>query len=45
MLDFRRFSSDSADYQKLQIDIIKRYTDKPITHNLWDISDIDYYNL
>ncbi len=47
MLDFRRFSSDSAvDYQKLQIDIIKRYTDKPITHNLMGhFSDIDYYNL
>lgn len=46
-LDYRRFSSDSwINYQKMQIDIIKKYTDKPVTHNfMGHFSDIDYYNM
>jgi len=46
-LEFRRFSSDSwVRYQKIQIDIIKKYTNLPITHNfMGHFSDIDYYNL
>ncbi|MGM9936414.1 MAG: beta-galactosidase [Candidatus Ornithomonoglobus sp.] len=46
-LDFRRFSSDSwVDYQKMQIDIIKKYTDKPVSHNLMGhTAEMDYYDL
>lgn len=46
-LEYRRFASDSwVDYQKLQIDAIKKYTDKPVTHNLMGhFSDINYYDL
>lgn len=46
-LEYRRFASDSwVKYQKMQIDIIKKYTDLPVTHNLMGhFSDIDYYDL
>lgn len=46
-LDYRRFASDSvAEYQNLQIGIIKRYSNKEITHNMMGhFSDIDYYKL
>lgn len=46
-LDFYRFSSDSwVNYQQSQIDIIRKYSDKPITHNfMGHFSDIDYYKL
>lgn len=46
-LEYRRFSSDSwVDYQKMQIDIIRKYTDLPVTHNLMGhFSDIDAYDL
>ena len=46
-LEYRRFASDSwVDYQKLQIDAVRKYTDKPVTHNLMGhFSDIDYYDL
>ncbi|MCD8179876.1 MAG: beta-galactosidase [Firmicutes bacterium] len=46
-LEFRRFSSDSwVKYQKLQIDILRKYTSAPITHNLMGhFSDIDAYDL
>lgn len=46
-LEFRRFSSDSwVDYQKMQIDILRKHTDKPITHNLMGhFSDISAYDL
>lgn len=46
-LDFYRFSSDSwVKYEKMQADIIRKYTDKPITHNfMGHFSDIDYYKL
>lgn len=46
-LEYRRFASDSwVEYQKMQIDIIKKYTDAPVTHNLMGhFSDIDYYDL
>lgn len=46
-MDFYRFSSNSwTRYQQMQIDIIRRYCDKPITHNMMGhFSDIDYYKL
>lgn len=46
-LEYRRFASDSwIEYQKLQLDAIKKYTDKPVTHNLMGhFSDINYYDL
>lgn len=46
-LDYRRFASDSwVKYQQMQIDIIREYTNVPITHNLMGhFSDIDYYKL
>lgn len=46
-LEYRRFASDSwVAYQKMQIDILKKYTDAPITHNLMGhFSDINYYDL
>lgn len=46
-LEYRRFASDSwAAYQKLQIDAVKRFSDKPVTHNfMGHFSDIDYYRL
>lgn len=46
-LDYSRFASDTwVKYQQIHIDILRRYTDKPITHNLMGhFSDIDYYKL
>ena len=46
-LEFRRFSSDTwVNYQKMQIDILRKYTDNPITHNLMGhFSDINAYDL
>ncbi|MCM1048467.1 MAG: beta-galactosidase [Clostridiales bacterium] len=46
-LEYRRFASDSwVEYQRLQVDAIKKYTDKPVTHNfMGHFSDIDYYDL
>lgn len=44
-MDFYRFSSDSwIDFAKEQKEIIRRYSEYPITHNLMGhFSDIDYY--
>lgn len=46
-LEYRRFASDSwVAYQKLQIDALRQFTDKPVTHNfMGHFSDIDYYQL
>lgn len=46
-LDFYRFSSDSwVRYQQLQIDILRKYSALPITHNfMGHFSDLDYYAL
>lgn len=46
-LEYRRFASDSwVKYQKMQIDIIKKYSNLPVTHNLMGhFSDIDAYDL
>ncbi len=46
-LEYRRFSSDSwVKYQKRQIDILREYTDLPITHNLMGhFSDISAFDL
>jgi beta-galactosidase len=47
MLDFFRFSTDiHIDYMRMQSEIIRKYSDKPITHNLMvDFFDIDYKKL
>lgn len=44
LLDFYRFSTQSImDFAQMQIDTIKRYSDKPITHNLMtNFVEIDY---
>lgn len=46
-LEFRRFASDTwVKYQKMQIDILREYTDIPVTHNLMGhFSDISAYDL
>lgn len=46
-LEYRRFASDSwVNYQKLQIEAIRNYTKKPVTHNfMGHFPDIDYYDL
>lgn len=46
-LDFYRFSSDSVvSYNKLQTDILRKYSDKPITHNAMGLfGHYDHYNL
>lgn len=46
-LDYFRFSSDSyVKYQKLQADIIRKYSQMPITHNFMvQYAELDYYNL
>ena len=46
-LDFYRFSSDSViDYDKLQCDLIRQHSDKPITHNaMIYFSDLNYHKL
>ncbi len=46
-MDYKRFSSDSwVAYQQMQIDIIRKYSSVPITHNLMGhFSNIDYYKL
>jgi beta-galactosidase len=47
LLDYYRFASDSIiKYQKIQIDEIRKHSDKPITHNFMGMFDqIDYYKL
>ncbi|MFW5799993.1 MAG: beta-galactosidase, partial [Spirochaetota bacterium] len=44
LLDFYRFSTDSiTDFAKAQIDIIRNYSDKPITHNYMpNFTEVDY---
>jgi beta-galactosidase len=47
-LDYRRFASDSfVQYQRLQIDEIRRYSDLPITHNMrsFRFKELDYQKL
>ncbi|WP_438432661.1 beta-galactosidase [Gorillibacterium sp. sgz500922] len=46
-LDYQRFFTDAtADYQRLQIDEIRRFSELPITHNLMGhFSELDYYKL
>lgn len=46
-IEYRRFASDSwVKFQKNQIDIIRKHTNIPITHNLMGhFSDIDAYKL
>ncbi len=45
VLDYKRFASDSIiAYQKLQIEIIRKFPQKPITHNLLGhFPEIDYF--
>lgn len=44
MLDIFRFMSDSTmDFMNMQIEIIRKFSDKPITHNFMvDFMDLDY---
>ncbi|MEZ4631701.1 MAG: beta-galactosidase [Deinococcales bacterium] len=46
-LDFYRFSSDAAiNYNRLQCEIIRRYSDKPISHNVMlFFEDFDHFKL
>jgi beta-galactosidase len=47
-LDYRRFASDSfVQYQRLQIDEIRRHSKRPITHNMrsFRFKELDYQNL
>lgn len=46
-LEYRRFASESwVKYQKMQIDIIRKYSSASVTHNLMGhFSDIDAYEL
>lgn len=46
-MDFYRFSSQSwVNFEKMQANIIRKYSDYPITHNMMGhFSDIDYYKL
>ncbi len=46
-LDFYRFSSDSViRYNKLQVNILRKYSDKPITHNAMGFfGQYDHYKL
>jgi beta-galactosidase len=47
-LDYGRFASDSwVDYQRLQIDEIRRHSDRPITHNMrsFRFKELDYQKL
>ncbi len=46
-LDFYRFSSDSViRYNKLQVDILRKFSDKPITHNAMGFfGQYDHYKL
>jgi len=47
VLDFRRFSSDQVvSYNRLQVDILRQYTDAPIAHNyMGRITDFDHYQV
>lgn len=44
MLDIYRFMSDSSiEFLKMQMDVIRKYSSKPVTHNFMvDFMDIDY---
>ncbi|WP_348272798.1 beta-galactosidase [Pannonibacter tanglangensis] len=47
VMDFRRFASDEVvSFNKLQTDIIRRYTDAPIAHNyMGRIVDFDHFDV
>ena len=47
LLDYRRYQSDTVvAFQKMQIDILRRYTSRPITHNMMGhFSELDYFDL
>ena len=47
VLDYKRFSSHAVvSYQRIQHDILRSHTDKPITHNLMGhFPEIDYFHL
>ena len=47
VLDYHRFFSDAiAEFQKIQIDEIRKLSNLPITHNyMGHYSELDYYNL
>lgn len=45
VLDFRRFSSDQVvSFNRLQVEILRRYTDKPIAHNyMGRVTEFDHF--
>ena len=47
LLDYRRFQSDAVvSFQQMQIDILRRYTHRPITHNfMGHFGELDYFDL
>ena len=47
VLDFRRFSSDQVvSFNKLQVDIIRSYSNAPIAHNyMGGVTDFDHFKL
>lgn len=47
VMDFRRFSSDQVvSFNKLQVDIIRKYSDAPLVHNyMGRITDFDHYDV
>ncbi|WP_323764911.1 beta-galactosidase [Marinovum sp.] len=47
VLDFRRFASDEVvSFNRLQVDIIRRHSEAPISHNyMGKITDFDHYTL
>lgn len=47
VMDFRRYSSEQVvDFNRAQVDIIRRHTDAPITHNyMGRITEFDHYQV
>lgn len=45
VMDFRRFSSDQVvDFNRVQVDIIRQYSDAPIAHNyMGRVTDFDHF--
>ncbi len=47
LLDYRRYQSDTVvAFQKMQLEILRQYTDRPITHNfMGHFNQLDYFDL
>jgi len=45
LLDYYRFASDSvARFYRMQLDVIRKYTNRPVTHNLAEFQ-VDFYKM